>query len=103
MQIKVTPNWEAIKTKKQNSIIESHQRENKTRLHHTYNVGDKVLILLKSNDTVLPKMAQPIKGLCVILNIYRNSLVKIRRGNYDGEVGGWEWMDEWGCMVLRVE
>ena len=53
MQTKIIANWEAIKSLKRTSTITSNKNENKSRLPHTYNPGDKVLILLKANGEVI--------------------------------------------------
>ena len=82
MQTKVVANWEAVKGFKRASTIRSNTQENKTRLPHTYKPGDKVLILLKANGENIRKVEQPTKGPHEIKEVYRNGVVKIRRGNY---------------------
>ena len=41
--------WQYLKDQKQKRILHNNKRENKTRLPHTYSVGDKVMIRLNPN------------------------------------------------------
>ena len=67
-------------------MLLSNETENKSRLPHTYQVGDKVLILLKANNEILPKMAQPTKVPYTIERVYHNGVVKVRRGSYSENI-----------------
>ena len=52
MQMKVNIDWELLKEKRQLTSIKVNSQENKNRLTHVYEVGDKVLILNHSNNAV---------------------------------------------------
>ena len=69
--------------------MKSNTTENNSRLVNEYQPGDKVLILLKANNEVIAKMAQPTEGPYVIQQVYRNGIVKIRIGNYCENIHIW--------------
>ena len=48
LNLKFVADWEAIKLRKQRDVDKNNSRENSLRIHHEYQVGDKVLIT--SND-----------------------------------------------------
>ena len=48
LQTKIKIDWEAIKRKKRAQAAYNNVRENHTRINHTYQVGDKILIILKA-------------------------------------------------------
>jgi len=49
IQTKVKVDWELIKKLRRENMIKNNMKENKTRLIHQYQIGDKVLIV-KSKD-----------------------------------------------------
>ena len=49
--------WENIKAKKRNIAQYTNTRENRVRIDNTYNVGDKVLIVIKV-DEIKAKLQQ---------------------------------------------
>ena len=82
MQNRITADWERIKEKRTRAAVKSNARENSTRVAHTYEIGQLVLIVRNDKD-VTHKLRQPAEGPYEILRVYRNGTVKIRRGNYD--------------------
>ena len=49
LNVSFEANWQYLKDQKQKRILHNNKRENKTRLDHTYSVGDKVMIRLNPN------------------------------------------------------
>ena len=82
MQNRITADWERIKEKRTRAAVKSNAHENSTRVAHTYEIGQLVLIVRNDKD-VTRKLRQPTEGPYEILRVYRNGTVKIRRGNYD--------------------
>lgn len=80
MQSNVIVDWEKIKLLKRASAQASNEKENKTRLHHQYSVGDKVLIIITD---IKSKMESPTEGPYEIRKVYQSGLVKISRGSYN--------------------
>ena len=70
-------NWANVCTKKQELINSNNSRENKRRLSHTYNVGDKVVL---EKPGKIRKLDTPRTGPHEILQTYTNGNVKIQRG-----------------------
>ena len=56
--VQTTINQESIKSGKKTLALEKNKRENKTKVSHTYNVGDKVLITTYKRG-VRRKLSQP--------------------------------------------
>ena len=81
-QKKVKIDWESNKNNKRKLAVYNNARENKNRIDHTYNVGNKVLILIQRNE-IQAKLKQPTKGPYRITKVYNNGSVKIRRGRYE--------------------
>ena len=44
LNVSFLADWQYIKERKQNLILQNNKRENKTRMDHTYKVGDQVMI-----------------------------------------------------------
>ena len=86
MQTQIIADWERIKETRRASTVLSNATENSSRLEHEYKPGDKVLILLRANNEIIPKMAQPTEGPYAILRVYRTGIVKIQRGNYSENI-----------------
>ena len=81
MQTAVTVNWEIIKKRRRDLAIIANNIENKNRLEHSYQVNDRVLIILDKNEQG-PKLSSPTEGPYKILKTYSNGTVKIQRGTY---------------------
>ena len=72
LNLKFVADWEAIKLRKQKDVDKNNSRENSLRIHHDYQVGDKVLIT--SND-IHRKLNCPTKGPYPIAQVYLNGTV----------------------------
>ena len=81
-QTKVKVNWESIKSNKRKLAIENNTRENASRIDHNYNVGNKVLIILKGEE-ILSKIQIRTKGPYEVIKVYNNGTVKINKGSYN--------------------
>ena len=81
-QTKVKINWESIKSNKRKLAIENNTRENLNRIDHNYNVGDKVLIILKGEE-IRSKIQIRTEGPYEIIQVYNNGTVKINKGSYN--------------------
>ena len=71
---------------KRESTVKSNETENQGRLRHIYKPGNQILILRKSNDQIIAKMAQPTEGPYTIEKVYHNGIVKIKRGSYSENI-----------------
>jgi hypothetical protein len=70
-------NWAAITMRKQESIDKSNKQENRKRIPHTYNVGDKVLLEKPGKQG---KMSAPREGPYEIVHVSTNGTVRIKKG-----------------------
>ena len=77
LPIKFEADWALIEKQKQACINKSNERENKKRLQHTYNVGDKVLL---QRPGKLRKMSTPYDGPYVVTRVFTNGTLSIRKG-----------------------
>ena len=75
-------NWEEIRQRKQKLIKQNNVRENDTRLPHTYQVGDMVLMRSKAAR----KLELPYKGPYKITDVFRNGTVRIQIGPVEDRV-----------------
>ena len=66
-----------IKLRKQRDVDKNNSRENSLRIHHDYQIGDKVLIT--SND-IHRKLKCPTKGPYPIVQVYSNGTVRVQNG-----------------------
>jgi len=66
LNIKHVADWEAIKQQKQKKINYNNQRENNTRIPHTYEVGDLVLM----RDKKARKLEMPHEGPYEITEVF---------------------------------
>ena len=80
-QTRIKIDWEIIKNRKRRNAAYNNKRENRSRITHTYKVGDKVLLIIKRNE-VQAKLKQPTRGPYDITKIFTNRTIKIRRGTY---------------------
>ena len=72
-----TANWEYIRARKQLLIQKNNQNENKSRIPHTYQVNDKVM-LRKGTEN---KYEAPFSGPHQILKVNTNGTVRLRVGS----------------------
>ena len=83
LPIKFKADWVAITQHKQEIINKSNCEENKKRIQHEYNVGDKVLL---SKPGTLQKMSTPRKGPYTIERVFSNGTVLLDRGSFTHRV-----------------
>ena len=69
--------WKIIRDKKQKQIIKNNARENKSRIDHTYKIGDQVLI---KNDQSSKYARQAYSGPYKITAVNTNGTVKLKKG-----------------------
>jgi transposase InsO family protein len=77
LPVKFTTNWVRIREKRQQEINKNNDRKNCRRKHHTYSVGDKILL---TKPGINKKMASPRTGPHVIKHVYDNGTIPIKRG-----------------------
>ena len=70
-------NWTAIKQQKQALIHKNNVRENSTRILHTYQPGDKVLVSRNSPH----KYERPYDGPYEVLQVNTNGTVRLQMGS----------------------
>jgi len=71
-------NWEYIRLRKQSKINKNNERENKSRIPHQYNVGDRVYLL---TNLLQGKNDIDREGPYEIIDVHSNGTVAIRRGS----------------------
>ena len=71
-------NHDDIFERRQKHIFENHERENRLRLDHTYQIGDRVLL---NRDILQRKLNPKRNGPHIIQQVYSNSLAKVQLGN----------------------
>ena len=67
-------NWDLIRQRKQKLINKNNQQENKTRIPHTYSVGDQVLLRRGTEN----KYETPYSGPHTILQVNDNGTVRMK-------------------------
>ena len=70
-------NWELIRQRRQEEINRNNDRENRSRIPHEYQVGEKVLLRIEG---IKRKLSAPRSGPYEILRVYNNGTVRIQRG-----------------------
>ena len=83
LNVSFEANWQYIKERKQKLIQQNSKRENKTRIPHIYNVGDKVLVLQDPNRK---HGEDRYKGPYTINQVNDNGTVKLTQGTKNGGV-----------------
>ena len=69
--------WDEITRRKQKRINESCERENRRRIDHTYQKGDKVL--MKVPKKILRKLEKPRRGPFTVIEHHDNGTVAIQK------------------------
>ena len=69
--------WKIIKDRKQKIINKNNIRENKTRIDHTYEIGDQVVI---KNEQSSKYGKQAYDGPFLITKVNTNGTVNIQKG-----------------------
>ena len=77
LPIKFKTDWALIEQRKQKSIDQSNANENKKRIKHDYQVGDKVLL---HKTGILSKLTIPYKGPYEVVQVHTNGTVVIQKG-----------------------
>ena len=81
LNISFQADWEYIKERKQNLILQNNKRENATRKPYTYSVGEQVMILQDPNR----KHGAPFfKGPYTVTQVYNNSTVQLTKAAENG-------------------
>jgi len=76
--------WDNIHNNCLKTLKASNDKENKTRIPIQYAPGDKILIVLDSDERhVQPKMNKPTKGPFIITKVHHNGTVEINCGNFN--------------------
>ena len=70
-------NWSAIRQRRQTEINRNNARENRSRIAHTFSVGDKVS---KGKPGIIPKLRRKRDGPYEVTAVYDNGTVRIRHG-----------------------
>ena len=70
-------NWKEVSLRKQTQVDKDNQRENKKRVEHDYQVGDRAYI---TKDGIYRKLDGPKMGPFRITNLFTNGTVRIQRG-----------------------
>ena len=79
LNAKFQADWEYIKTRKQQMINYNNQKENKRRIPHRYNIGDKVM--LNVTGTTKAKYAKnPYSGPYPVLKVNNNGTLLLQMG-----------------------
>ena len=80
-------NWQMLKMQCRHQAITDNDKENQTRIPHTYQMGDKVLTVQKKNECKMKaKLSLPTEGPFTIVQIYSNGNVHINRGVYEEDI-----------------
>ena len=75
LNVSFQTDWEFIRERKQARIVQNNKRENRTRRHHEYKVGDKVGIILNKHR----KHGEPQnKGPYTVSKVNDNGTVQLR-------------------------
>ena len=87
--------WQCIKERKQNltSVVQNNKRENKTRIDHTYKVGDQVMI---EADPSRKLEGARFVGPYTVSRVYDNGTAKLTKATTGGAVS-----QTWNIRNLR--
>ena len=77
LPISFEANWAKIQQKRQKEINRNNERENRSRILHNYQVGEKVLL---DKPGLLRKMTVPRQGPYQVEQVHTNGTIRIRRG-----------------------
>ena len=73
--VKFAADWAHIRQKRQTEMSRNTQRENRSRLRHTYKVDDKVLL---TKPGINPKLSAPRQGPFKVKHVYTNGTIRIQ-------------------------
>ena len=77
LPIKFNADWAYIQRLRQTEMERNNKKENKSRIDHSYQVGDKVLL---DKPGILRKMTIPRSGPHKVEAVYANGTIRIRKG-----------------------
>lgn len=81
MPIQFKADWEKIRVKRQLQINKDNERENKRRIKHNYNVGDKILVT--DPISIKRKLDKAKEGPFIVTRVHKNGTVRIQKGAVD--------------------
>ena len=70
-------NWNQIQNRKQDIIIKSNKKENKSQIPYEYKVGDQVLL---ETPGILRKLSTHCAGPYPVTNVHKNGTIRIQKG-----------------------
>jgi len=73
--------WFEIGRRRQELVNKSNARENKRRVPHDYQPGDRVLLIKATDGSHLPKAEDKNEGPYQVTHTYTNGTVRIQRGS----------------------
>ena len=74
--MRFNPDWETIRNRKRAQVLKDNERENSQRRHHTYKLGDKVL-LKKDHLKIIRKTEFRNEGPFVVKGVHKNGTLTI--------------------------
>jgi len=78
LPIRFKADWARIKARRQEEMLRNNERENRSRIPHNYQVGDKILLDVQG---IKRKLRTPVRtGPYTIQRIYSNGTIRIQRG-----------------------
>lgn len=77
LPVKFVADWARIQVNKQKQINKSNERENKQRIDHKYEVGNRVLL---TTPGLLRKVSSPRTGPYRVVEVHNNGTVTIQNG-----------------------
>jgi hypothetical protein len=84
LPIEFNVDWAVLQQQKQKEIARNNQRENASRKHHEYKVGDKILLLKPGH--VRRKLENPRTGPYAVSAVHANGTIRIQRGSINQRV-----------------
>ena len=93
LNVSFLADWQYIKERKQNLILQNNKRENKTRIDHTYKVGDQVMI---DADPSRKLEGARFVGPYTVSQVYDNGTAKLTKATTRGAVS-----QTWNIRNLR--
>ena len=88
LNVNFEANWQCIKARKQKLIVQNNKRENAKRVPHTYNNGDRVIILQNPNRKHGSDLCQ---GPWTIAAVNDNGTARLTRNTPAGGVVTQTW------------
>ena len=83
LNVSFEADWQYIKDRKQKLIVQNNQRENRTRIPHQYQIGDRVMVEQYNHR----KCGKPrFKGLYTVAQVNDNGTVRLTQAGQAGAV-----------------